>query len=285
MPSSSGGTAAAGAQGGGMRGSASSAATARSSASASGAASAPVFVSTTAPVRSPRWTHETGEEARHRAAVAGEDPIAATVELEAEPPPHVPRAPRPPSSARAPSGRGSPSAARRRLRRRGTSPSARGRPPSTTTTRPRPSTPSPRDRARHAPCRCTGRRSSGLAFGASGRRLVRARPSGSRMRRWRRSAYDLAADTHHDLAEQREDEIRVVPLLARPKDELGVLEAGDQLLARRRLHRLPDLARRLALDAGEMARAPCGSSARPAPRAGRCGAAPRARSGPRRRAA
>ncbi len=52
-----------------------------------------------------------------------------------------------------------------------------------------------------------------------------------------------------------------MPALAGPQDELGVLEAGDQLLARRRLHRLPDLAWRLALEAGEVAerhRAPSG---------------------------
>ena len=44
-----------------------------------------------------------------------------------------------------------------------------------------------------------------------------------------------------------------MPQLAGPKHELGVLEAGDQLLARRWLHRLPDLAGRLALDAGQVA--------------------------------
>jgi hypothetical protein len=42
-------------------------------------------------------------------------------------------------------------------------------------------------------------------------------------------------------------------LLAGPQDELGILEAGDQLLAGRRLHGLPDLSRRLALDARHMA--------------------------------
>ena len=63
----------------------------------------------------------------------------------------------------------------------------------------------------------------------------------------------LPRDAHHDLAEQGEDEVRVVPQLAGPKHELGILEAGDQLLAGRRLHRLPDLTGRLALDAGEVA--------------------------------
>ena len=63
----------------------------------------------------------------------------------------------------------------------------------------------------------------------------------------------LAGDAHDDLAEQREDEVRVVPLLAGLEDELGVLEPGDELLAGRRLHRLPDLPGRLALDAGHVA--------------------------------
>src|SRR4029077_4880492 len=63
----------------------------------------------------------------------------------------------------------------------------------------------------------------------------------------------LARDAHHDLAEQGEGEIRVVPQLAWAKHELGVLEAGDQLLARGWLHRLPDLAGRLALDTGQVA--------------------------------
>ena len=44
-----------------------------------------------------------------------------------------------------------------------------------------------------------------------------------------------------------------MPLLAGPQDLLGILEARDQLLARRRLHRLPDLPGRLALDSRQMA--------------------------------
>ena len=42
-----------------------------------------------------------------------------------------------------------------------------------------------------------------------------------------------AAAAHHDLAEQRKDEIRVVPRLAGRKDELCILESGDKLLAGR----------------------------------------------------
>ncbi len=61
-----------------------------------------------------------------------------------------------------------------------------------------------------------------------------------------------SSGAHHDLAEQPEGEVRVVPLLAGTEDELGVLEASDQLLTGGRLHRLPDLARRLALQAGQV---------------------------------
>ncbi len=80
-----------GASGSGRRGSSSSAASARSSASASGRAPAPVLKSTAAPVRSGRWMQHGGEEARHGAAVADEDAVAAAVELEPEPPAERPR--------------------------------------------------------------------------------------------------------------------------------------------------------------------------------------------------
>ena len=53
-----------------------------------------------------------------------------------------------------------------------------------------------------------------------------------------------------DLAEEREGEVRVVPPRAGVEHLLRVGGAGEQLLARRRLHRLPDLAGRLALEAG-----------------------------------
>ena len=52
-----------------------------------------------------------------------------------------------------------------------------------------------------------------------------------------------------DLAEQREREVGVVPPRARVEHLLRVGGPGEQLLARGRLHRLPDLARRLALEA------------------------------------
>ena len=138
------------------RGSASSAAAARSNASARGPAPALVLVSTAAPVRSPRWTRRPARNPGHRAAVAGEDAVAAAVELEPEPPAEAPAHLVDHRLQAAPSGRAPPSAARRRSRRRGTFPSGRDRRRSTTATPPRPSTRSPPDPARRARCRRTG---------------------------------------------------------------------------------------------------------------------------------
>ncbi len=61
-----------------------------------------------------------------------------------------------------------------------------------------------------------------------------------------------AAMPRDDLAEQAEREVRVVPGFARTQDALGVLEPGQKLLPRRRLHRLPHLAGRLALQAAQV---------------------------------
>ncbi len=81
---------------------------------------------------------------------------------------------------------------------------------------------------------------------------MRARPSGSSTRRLERRLVPPVVAPRNDLAEQPEGEIRVVPRLAGPQDALGVLEPREQLLPRGRLHRLPDLARRLALEAAQM---------------------------------
>ena len=82
---------AAGHPGAGVRGSASSAATARSSASASGARLG-ARVRQHDGTRALAAVHdEAGQEARHRAPVADEDPVAATVEPEPEPPPELQR--------------------------------------------------------------------------------------------------------------------------------------------------------------------------------------------------
>ncbi len=43
-----------------------------------------------------------------------------------------------------------------------------------------------------------------------------------------------------------------MPRLAGAQDALGVLEPREQLFPRGRLHRLPDLARRLALEAAQV---------------------------------
>ena len=75
-------------------------------------------------------------------------------------------------------------------------------------------------------------------------------PSGSRIRSCSASSQRAAVCARDDLAEQREGEVRVVPPRARIEHLLRVRGAGEQLLARRRLHRLPDLARRLALEPG-----------------------------------
>ena len=89
---------------------------------------------------------------------------------------------------------------------------------------------------------------------AGGRlRLIRRRPPQAK---WledplaQRVLPGAAVGAGDDLAEQREREIRVVPPGAGVEHLLGVPGPGEQLLARRRLHRLPDLARRLALEPG-----------------------------------
>ena len=61
-----------------------------------------------------------------------------------------------------------------------------------------------------------------------------------------------AVGARDDLAEQREGEVGVVPPRARIEHLLCLGGPGEQILARRRLHRLPDLPRRLALEPGEV---------------------------------
>ena len=64
------------------------------------------------------------------------------------------------------------------------------------------------------------------------------------------SSQAAAVRAGDDLAEEREGEVRVVPPGAGLEHLLRVGGAAEQLLAGRHLHRFPDLARRLALEPG-----------------------------------
>ena len=62
----------------------------------------------------------------------------------------------------------------------------------------------------------------------------------------------LSPQPGHDLAQQRVREVAVVVAPSRRQDSLGLLETGQQVVDRRAAQALPDVADRLALQAGQV---------------------------------
>jgi hypothetical protein len=190
------------------------------------------------------------EEPRHRPAVADEDAVALAQERDAEPPADLPLL--------QVGHRLEPAHLLRRLARKHPVGALDDeRPPAGEVSRRRPERPGGGERALDQALL----RPDGIAV-----RVDEIRPRGRRLglehralepQRVEQPLPDVvlvvqprAARDH--LAEQRESEIGVVPARAGLEDLLGVREPGDEPLAVGKLERFPDVARHLALQAGQV---------------------------------